>query len=131
MVWKPLVRFSKPSPHQILIVSAHRDEAYINDAIDSGALGFLLKQTSAHVLSEGIREVNMGKKFFCPFVAKHLPKREQTPADRAGRPQPRHAGLSSREMEVLQLIAEGEANKEIAAELGISIKTIENIARGL
>ena len=45
--------------------------------------------------------------------------------DRAGRSQPRNIRLSSREMEVLQLIAEGKANKETAAELGISIKTVE------
>ena len=46
--------------------------------------------------------------------------------DRSGRPKPRHARLTSREMEVLQLVAEGKANKETAAELGIGIKTVES-----
>jgi DNA-binding NarL/FixJ family response regulator len=110
---------------RILILSAHSDDAYIQDATDSGAMGFLLKQTSAHVLSKGIREVNQGNTFFGPSIAKRLRERERKSPDRAGRPKLRNARLTSREMEVLQLIAEGKANKETAAELGISIKTVE------
>lgn len=110
---------------RILILSAHSDDAYIQDATDSGAMGFLLKQASAHVLAEGIREVNKGKLFFGPFIAKRLRERERKSLDRAGSPKSRNVRLSSREMEVLQLIAEGEANKQIAAELGIGIKTVE------
>jgi DNA-binding NarL/FixJ family response regulator len=88
-------------------------------------VGFLLKQASARVLSEGIREVNKGHTFFGPFIAKLLPERERKSLDRAGRPKSRKAGLTSREMEVFQLIAEGKANKQIAAELSIGMKTIE------
>ena len=110
---------------RILILSAHGDDAYINDATDSGAMGFLLKQASAHVLAEGIREVNKGNIFFGPSIAKRLRERELKSFDRTGLSKSRNARLSSREMEVLQLIAEGEANKQIAAELGISIKTVE------
>src|SRR5208282_5258895 len=54
------------SSTRILILSAHSDDAYINDATAAGAMGFLLKQASAHVLSEGIREVNRGNIFFGP-----------------------------------------------------------------
>jgi DNA-binding NarL/FixJ family response regulator len=111
---------------RILILSAHSDGAYVKNATESGAVGFLLKQASARVLSEGIREVNKGHTFFGPFIAKLLPERERKSLDRAGRPKPRKARLTSREMEVFQLIAEGKANKQIAAELGISIKTIES-----
>jgi DNA-binding NarL/FixJ family response regulator len=110
---------------RILILTAHGDDAYIKDAMKSGAVGFLLKQASAHVLSKGIREVNKGNIFFGPFMAKRLPERERKSLDRAGRPKPRKAGLTSREMEVFQLIAEGKANKQIAAELSIGMKTIE------
>ncbi len=110
---------------RILILSAHSDDAYISDATDSGAMGFLLKQASAHVLSEGIREVNKGNVFFGPALAKRLRERKRKTLDRAGLLKQRNARLSSREMEVLQLIAEGKANKETAAELGISIKTVE------
>ena len=110
---------------RILILTAHSDDAYVKNAAESGAVGFLLKQASARVLSEGIREVNKGHTFFGPFIAKRLPERERKSLDRAGRSKPRKGRLTSREMEVFQLIAEGKANKQIAAELGIGIKTIE------
>ena len=110
---------------RILILTAHNDDAYVKSATESGAVGFLLKQASARGLSEGIREVNKGHTFFGPFIAKLLPERERKSLDRAGRPKPRKARLTSREMEVFQLIAEGKANKQIAAELGISMKTVE------
>ena len=110
---------------RILILTAHGDDAYVKNAAESGAVGFLLKQASARVLSKGIREVNKGHTFFGPFIAKLLPERERKSLDRAGRSKPRKGRLTSREMEVFQLIAEGKANKQIAAELGIGIKTVE------
>src|SRR5664279_707712 len=110
---------------RILILTSHNDDAYVKNATESGAVGFLLKQASARVLSKGIREVNKGHTFFGPFIAKLLPERERKSLDRAGRPKSRKAGLTSREMEVFQLIAEGKANKQIAAELSIGMKTIE------
>ena len=110
---------------RILILTAHNDDAYVKSATESGAVGFLLKQASTRVLSEGIREVNKGHTFFGPFIAKLLPERERKSLDRAGRSKPRKGRLTSREMEVFQLIAEGKANKQIAAELGIGIKTVE------
>jgi DNA-binding NarL/FixJ family response regulator len=110
---------------RILILTAHNDDTYVKNATESGAVGFLLKQASARVLSQGIREVNKGHTFFGPFIAKLLPERERKSLDRAGRSKPRKARLTSREMEIFQLIAEGKANKQIAAELGIGMKTVE------
>jgi DNA-binding NarL/FixJ family response regulator len=110
---------------RILILSAHSDDAYVKNATESGAVGFLLKQACTEVLSEGIREVNKGHVFFGPFIAKLLPESKRKSVDRAGRPKPRNARLTSRESEILQLIVEGKANKEAAAELGISTKTVE------
>jgi len=110
---------------RILILSAHSDEAYVKNATESGAVGFLLKQASVHVLADGIREVSNGRIFFCPFTATLLPVGARKSLDRAGRPKPRHSRLTSREMEVLQLVAEGKANKEMAAELRVAIKTVE------
>jgi DNA-binding NarL/FixJ family response regulator len=110
---------------KVVILSAHSDDAYVQNATESGAVGFLLKQTSSHVVCEAIREVQKGNTFFSPSVARRLHQFDGQSPNRAGRPQPRNARLSSREMEVLQLIAEGKANKETAAELGISIKTVE------
>ena len=110
---------------KVIMLSAHSDDAYVKNATESGAVGFLLKQTSSHVVCEAIREVQKGKTFFSPSVARRLHQLDGKSPNRAGRSQSRNARLSSREMEVLQLIAEGKANKETAAELGISIKTVE------
>jgi DNA-binding NarL/FixJ family response regulator len=111
---------------KVLILSAHNDDAYVEQAITFGAVGFLLKQTSSHDLSRAIREAHKGNTFFSPSVAKRLDNnRNQKSLDRGGRLKKKITRLSSREVEVLQLIAEGKANKEVAAELGISIKTVE------
>jgi DNA-binding NarL/FixJ family response regulator len=110
---------------KVLMLSAHSDDAYIKGATEAGAMGFLLKQSSSHALSQAIREVQQGNTFFTPSVARRLQQREGRSSGRPGLPELRAAGLSAREMEVLQLVAEGEANKQIAAELGISIKTVE------
>ena len=110
---------------RILILTAHSDDGYIKAAMESGAVGFLLKQASARVLSEGVREVNKGHIFFGPFMAKRVSERERKSLDRAGRSKPRNDRLTSREMEVIQLVAEGKANKQTAAELGIGMKTVE------
>ena len=110
---------------KVVMLSAHNDDAYVQDATDSGALGFLIKQASAHVVCEAIREVQKGNRFFCPSAAKRRRDHDRNSLNRGGKPESRAPRLSSREMEVLQLIAEGKANKESAAELGISTKTVE------
>ena len=110
---------------KIVILSAHNDDAYVKNATESGAVGFLLKQNSSHVVCDAIREVQKGKMFYGPTIARRLNQLEGKSLDRDGMSQSRNARLTSREMEVLQLIAEGKANKETADELGISIKTIE------
>ena len=85
----------------------------------------MLKQTSSRILGTAIREVLTAQAFYCPFISKHIKYRSQKSANRGG--VPKHSGnhLSSREVEVLQLIAEGKANKQVAAELGLSFKTID------
>ena len=110
---------------KVLMLSAHSDDAYVQNAIDSGAMGFLLKQTSAHDVCRAIREVHAGRKFFTASIAKRQGALNPQTLNRAGASKKKKVELTSREMEVLQLIAEGKANKETAAELGIGIKTVE------
>ena len=111
---------------KVLILSAHSDDAYVNNATESGAVGFLLKQTSAHDVCRAIREVHKGRTFFSPSIFRRLDRLDpQSPNYRGGQPKKQAVKLTSREMEVLQLIAEGKANKETAAELGIGTKTVE------
>jgi DNA-binding NarL/FixJ family response regulator len=110
---------------KVLMLSAHNDDAYVTTAAESGAVGFLLKQTSSQDVCRAIREVHKGKKFFSPSISRRQDRLHPPSLDRAGSLTKKAAQLSSREMEVLQLIAEGKANKETAAELDIGIKTVE------
>ena len=110
---------------KVLILSAHSNDAFVKNAIDSGAVGFLVKQTSAQDVCRAIREVQKGKTFFSPSISRRLGRLNPPSLDRLGLLKKKVVQLTSREMEVLQLIVEGKANKETAAELGIGIKTVE------
>ena len=110
---------------KVLILSAHSDDEYIESMIAIGAAGFLEKQTSAEILAQAIHEVAKGKSYFSPAIAKRLRDGQGKPRDRDGLLKTNHSRLTSREAEVLQLVAEGSANKQVAAELNISIKTVE------
>ncbi|MDQ8180774.1 response regulator transcription factor [Pelagicoccus sp. SDUM812005] len=110
---------------KVLVLSAHSDDEYIRRMLEIGAAGYLAKQNSGEVLVHAIKEVAAGKPYFSPSVAKRL-RHAKEKARLAGAPHPNPAPtLTKREAEVLQLVAEGLANKQMAAELGISIKTIE------
>lgn len=110
---------------RIVILTAHCDDAYVKSAIDSGALGFLLKQDTAHDVCRAIREAHEGRTFYSTTIARRFRRLNSQSRDRAGKLRANPSLLTSREMEVLQLIAEGKANKETASALGISIKTVE------
>ena len=110
---------------KVLILSAHSDDAYLEQATDLGASGYLLKQTSAHFLAQALRQIHQGGVFFSPSIARRIHTRPTPSPDPDPQAGSAAATLSSREVEVLQLIAEGRANKQAAAELGISVKTVE------
>ncbi len=110
---------------KVLILSSYSDDEYVQQLTDAGAAGYLVKQTAANDLLKAIREASKGNAFFSPSIAKRL--RDQCrEAFVSGQPVKKRTDfLTTREAEVLQLIAEGQANKQIAAELFISIKTVE------
>ena len=110
---------------RVIMLSAHSDDAYVTNATEAGAVGFLLKQTSAHEVCRAIREVHQGKTFFTPSISRRLDRLHSAALDRSGVMKKKAAQLTTREMEVLQLIAEGKANKETASQLGIGLKTVE------
>ena len=110
---------------RVIMLSAHSDDAYVTNATEAGAVGFLLKQTSAHEVCRAIREVHQGKTFFTPSISRRLDRLHSAALDRSGGMKKKAAQLTTREMEVLQLIAEGKANKETASQLGIGLKTVE------
>jgi DNA-binding NarL/FixJ family response regulator len=109
---------------KVLILSAHSDDAYVEQAAALGATGFLLKQTSSQALAMAIREVEKGKTFYSPAIAKRGRDRTHKALQRGGN-RKKSNQLSSREVEVLQLIAEGKPNKQVATELGVSFKTVD------
>jgi len=110
---------------RVIILSAHSDDAYIDRVIAIGAAGFLIKQTSAQILARAIHEVMAGRTFYSPQVSKRLRDHYDKPSKAGGLMIRKATGLTAREMEVIQLVAEGQANKQVAAELNISIKTVE------
>jgi len=116
---------------RVLILSAHSDDAYVEQVAVLGAAGFLLKQTSSHELATAIREVQKGNTFFSPSISRRVQNRKQKSQDREGSFKKKNNHLSSREVEVLQLIAEGKPNKQVAAELGVSFKTVDKHRQNL
>src|SRR5436305_8735424 len=109
---------------KVLILSSYCDDEYVQQLTEAGAAGYLVKQTAANDLLKAIREANRGNAFFSPAIAKRL-RDHCRDVISGGGPKRRGDYLTAREAEVLQLIAEGRANKQIAAELCISIKTVE------
>lgn len=109
---------------KILVLSAHSDDEYVAHMALLGATGFVVKQNSGQVLTQAIMEVANGRQYFSPSILNRL-RRAQRKAREEGRRKSHRDSLTMREAEVLQLVAEGLANKQIAAKLGISIKTVE------
>jgi two-component system response regulator NreC len=108
----------------IVMLSMHSDEAYVLRALKAGARGYLLKESAESDLIAAIRAVNAGKAFFSPAVSRMLVE------DYVRQLQDREIEdsyelLTTREREILQLIAEGRSNKEIANILNLSLYTIE------
>src|SRR5437899_9528243 len=110
---------------KVLILSSYSDDEYVQQSTDAGAAGYLVKQTAGNELLKAIREAQRGNAYFSPSIAKRLRDRCRGALASGQSGGKRTDCLTTREAEVLQLIAEGRANKQIAAELAISIKTVE------
>jgi two-component system response regulator NreC len=103
---------------KVLVLTRHVDAGFMDEAFRRGADGYVLKQSTSWVLLEGIRRVAAGERYVDPALS--TPHRSRPPdAERS------KAALSEREKQVLILAARGYANKEIAATLGLSVKTVE------
>jgi len=110
---------------RVLILSSYSDDEYVDQLTQAGAAGYLLKQAAFTDVVRGIREAKKGNTFFSPAISKRLMDQYRDTIVRGAPVRKRTAMLTSREVEVLQLIAEGHGNKQIAAELEISVKTVE------
>jgi two-component system, NarL family, response regulator NreC len=109
---------------RVLILSMHSDQAYVTQAIQAGARGYLLKESAGADLLEAIAALASGKTFFSPAVAQVVFDDYVRSLSARGITDPYDA-LSEREREVLQLVAEGRTSKEIADVLSISPATVE------
>jgi DNA-binding NarL/FixJ family response regulator len=103
---------------RVLALSMHEDRTYIRRMLEAGAAGYVVKRAMAAELLQAIRLVAAGAVYVDPEAAGHL--ESLLTGLRSGPPD-----LTPRETEVLQLIAQGFSNKEIAGRLGIAVKTIE------
>jgi DNA-binding NarL/FixJ family response regulator len=109
---------------RIIILTAYEDDLYIQHALEAGIDGYVTKTAAAETLAKAVRDVARGMKAFSPAVQKRLGQYEKSDSGRRLLRRKTDT-LTERETEVLQLIAEGNANKQTADKLGISIKTVE------
>jgi DNA-binding NarL/FixJ family response regulator len=108
----------------VVFLSMHSDESYVLKALKAGARGYLLKDSAEHDLIHAVRAVAQGKSFFSPAIGKMMV--EDYMRELQDRQiEDTYELLTTREREVLQLLAEGKSNKEVAAVLNLSLYTVE------
>jgi DNA-binding NarL/FixJ family response regulator len=110
---------------KVIIVSMHSDEAYVLRALKAGVRGYVLKQSSETDVVEALRAVQAGHAYFSPEVSKLLADDFVRDLKSRNITDP-YDTLTFREKEVMQLLAEGKSNKDIASALDVSLSTIES-----
>ena len=108
----------------VVILSMHSDEGYLVRALQAGAKGYLLKDSAETDLVRAVEAAAAGKPFFSPAIAKTLLEDYLGQLEQKGVRDP-YDSLTQREKEILQLIAEGKSNKEVATLLNVSLNTVE------
>lgn len=108
----------------VIILSMHSDESYVLKALKAGARGYLLKDSSESDVMNAVRAVNSGKAYFSPEISRmladdYLRQMQQRGVDDS------YELLTSREREILQMLAEGKSNKDVANVLNLSLHTVE------
>ncbi len=112
---------------RVIFLTMHADQVYVEEALRAGGAGYLLKRSAATELTLAIQTVTSGRKYITRLIERNL----SSAGDRQNSDRQNSAlrapslGLTSRQLEVLQLVAEGKANKEIAALLNVSEKTVD------
>lgn len=108
----------------VVVLSMHTDESYVMRALRNGAKAYLLKSSAETDLIQAVRAVREGKSFFSPVVSRMLLEDYVRQMGQKG-VEDSYELLTTREREILQLIAEGKANKDVAGHLNLSLHTVE------
>lgn len=108
----------------VIMLSMHADETYVVRALAAGARGYLLKDSAETDLLRAVEAVSKGKSYFSPSIAQTLLEDYMRYLNQRGLSDS-YDLLTDREKEVLQLLAEGRSNKDVAATLGLSLYTVE------
>jgi DNA-binding NarL/FixJ family response regulator len=107
---------------RVVFLTMHRNVAYARRALDAGALGYVLKHAAPNELTTAVRAALEGKTYLTPTLAGEVLRDLKSHPEQAGDPV---ASLTPRQREILQLLAEGDSAKQVAATLGISARTVE------
>jgi DNA-binding NarL/FixJ family response regulator len=110
---------------QVLILSMHESEQVVSEVIAAGARGYVLKSDAARDLVDALEAVRQNKTFFTSRIAEVVHQSYLRSLGSSKKPKKLRTDLTRREIEVLQLLAEGNSNKEVAESLGLSVKTAE------
>jgi DNA-binding NarL/FixJ family response regulator len=110
---------------RILFLTMHREESVFNEAIDAGAAGYVLKDAAAREIVAAIRSAAGGQPYVSPAISSFLLRRAER-ATTLRREKPALEQLTPSERRILKAIAEGKTSKEVASELSISYRTVEN-----
>jgi two-component system, NarL family, response regulator NreC len=108
---------------RIVYLTMHEDREYVQQALRSGASGYLLKDTPAPLLLRALREIHRGERSLSPRIQTKL--KDDAIQSNQGRVALRKSNLTLREREVMKLLAEGLTVKQAAAALGVSVKTVD------
>lgn len=112
-------------PVEVIFLTMHKDDTHFNEAMDLGAKGFVIKDTAADDLVNCIKAVAAGQNYISPALSSHFLNRQVRARAFEGA-QPTLTELTATERHVLLLLAEYKTSKEIAGDLGVSPRTVEN-----
>ncbi|MEW6553685.1 MAG: response regulator transcription factor [Actinomycetota bacterium] len=115
---------------KVIMLSMYEDYEYVNQALQAGADGYLLKKVASSELVSAVRKAYQGEKTFSPQVLDMIVASVRGEGAPAAKPSPIEM-LTSREKDVLSLMSEGMSNKQIAARLFVSPKTVEKVISGV
>ncbi|MCX7824647.1 MAG: response regulator transcription factor [Verrucomicrobiae bacterium] len=110
---------------EVVILTMHEAEGLVKDVLEAGATGYLLKTDASRMLVAAIEAARRHEPFFSGKVASVVLRGFLSPKDRRAKTAADVVQLTGREREIVQLVAEGKTNKEVAARLGVSVKTVD------